>query len=150
MASLILSPEKMMAPPGGPIPLPDAERLVRNHKNSSNLTKDCVYIYFSFEELRDYMLTMEDIDGDASGLRIYLGRHDATATGSYKDRQTVVLVATKTDDDGCITEMLEDNNPETDPPSYDFGTLCPPNCSCECENEDSIAFRIYGRNTLCP
>jgi hypothetical protein len=121
-------------PPGGAfIPQPDALQMVTNYKNVWNpIGDETVYVGFTMEGFSNLL----QANDSANGIRIYLARKNG--------RETIICVLTHTREDGCTRELELEN----DIAGLNFGTLCPPGCSCDCDQQ-SLAYQVYG-NLLCP
>jgi hypothetical protein len=144
-------------PNGSTIPKVLIRQYVNNYKNlqhdhlqqHTQIGFDTVYVQFNITTLIDYLSAMKnnpDQTKKADGCRIYLGAHDQDATGvdlkSYNNKTTLIFVATQEQTDGSIKELLS-NAGLGGMLGFDFGTLCPPSCSCP-EDPESIVNLVYG------
>jgi hypothetical protein len=121
------------APNASPIPKTDALQMVVNYKNYHNpIGDETVYVGFTMAGFSNLL----QANDSANGIRIYLARKNG--------RETIICVLTYTREDGCTTELQLQN----DIAGLNFGTLCPPGCSCDCDQQ-SLAYLVYG-NLLCP
>ena len=142
---------------GSTLPKVLIRQYVNNYKNLHHnhlqqhpqIGFDTVYVQFDITSLIDYLTAMKnnpDQTKKADGCRIYLGAHDQFATGvdsqPYNNKTTLIFVATQKQSDGTVKEMLS-NNGLGGMLGFDFGTLCPPSCSCP-EDDESIVNLVYG------
>jgi hypothetical protein len=116
-----------------PITRADAKRFVTRHMTDNNPSgTEMVYIDFPMAD----MTTLATNHPGINGFRVYIGKNDA-------DKQTLIVVATKTSGTTCRKEDPEVSGLI----GFDFGTLCPPDCNATCD-PNSIAKEVYG--TLIP
>ena len=105
------------------------ERWVNNSKHIGK--EDSLSVWYSVEELEEFLAKVKDHGGD--GIKMYFGAYDKEHAPRelYKDRQTVVLVATKAKDteNGEVNKDLYINNEKGNTIlAYNVGNLCPPFC----------------------
>jgi hypothetical protein len=114
------------------------DTVIKNYKqerwvdNSKRLGKeDSLSVWFTVEELQDFMETVKLNGGD--GIRLYFGAYDKNYATEplYAGRQTVVLVATKEKEtpNGVTNKDVYINTENgTSILAYNMGKLCPPSC----------------------
>lgn len=131
--ALEINPGPDDLPGGSLLPKSNALQMVTNYKVYHNPNGDeTIYVGFTKQNFLDLL----DANDNANGVRIYLARKNGT--------ETVICVLTNTRADGCTTELPLTNEIV----GLNFGTLCPPGCSCDCD-PDSLAALVYG-NLICP
>jgi hypothetical protein len=113
--------------------------VIKNYKqerwihNSKRLGKeDSLSVWYSLEELMEFMETAKRHGGD--GIKLYFGAYDKEykETPLFAGRQTVVLVATKTKEtvNGEVRKDIYINtDKENTILAYNAGSLCPPFCN---------------------
>lgn len=113
-------------------------RIISNYKrerwiqNSKHIGKeDSLSVWYSVEELEEFLQLVKDHGGD--GIKMYFGAYDKEHAPKtlYQDRQTVVLVATKTKDtiNGEVNkDMYISGEAGNTILAYNVGKLCPPFC----------------------
>ena len=129
------------------------DSLIRNYKqerwshNSRRIGKeDSLSVWYSIEELEEFMATAKKQGGD--GIKLYFGVYDKEFKEKplYAGRQTVVLVATKSKEsvNGTANKDLyvqtENGNNIL---AYNIGTLCPPYCTPD--NDFGIGITIVDK-----
>ena len=120
-------------PNAGLIPQTSALQMITNYKNVHNpIGDETIYIGFTKQNFLDFLA----LNDNANGIRFYLARKEG--------RETIICVLTQTRADGCTTELPLENEIA----GLNFGTLCPPGCSCDCDG-NSLARQVYG-NLICP
>ncbi len=112
--------------------------VIRNYKqerwihNSKRLGKeDSLSVWYSVEELEEFMTKIKDHGGD--GVRLYFGAYDHQYTEKplYAGRQTIVLVATKEKETGngvTNKDIYINTEKGSSILAYNVGKLCPPFC----------------------
>ena len=113
-------------------------RIISNYKrerwiqNSKHIGKeDSLSVWYSVEELEEFLQLVKDHGGD--GIKMYFVAYDKEHAPKtlYQDRQTVVLVATKTKDtiNGEVNkDMYISGETGNTILAYNVGRLCPPLC----------------------
>ncbi len=106
------------------------ERWAHNSKHIGK--EDSLSIWYSVEELEEFLTTVKEHGGD--GIKMYFGAygHDDAPKPLYADRQTIVLVATKIREtiNGDVNKDLYVSNKEkTSILAYNVGKMCPPICN---------------------
>lgn len=106
------------------------ERWAHNSKHIGK--EDSLSVWYSREELEEFLTTVKEHGGD--GIKMYFGAygHDDAPKPLYADRQTIVLVATKTREtiNGDVNKDLYVSNKEkTSILAYNVGKMCPPICN---------------------
>ncbi|HTL08134.1 MAG TPA: hypothetical protein VL307_07765 [Chitinophagaceae bacterium] len=107
------------------------ERWVQNSKSIGK--EDSLSVWYSIDELQAFV-EMAKQNG-ADGIKMYFGvyKADTAAEARFEDRQTIVLVASKTKelDNGLTIDkniyVNRDNKPEV--LAFNAGRICPPACS---------------------
>lgn len=130
-------------------------RVISNYKrerwvnNSRHIGKeDSLSVWYSVEELEEFLEMVKEHGGD--GIKLYFGAYDKEHAPKelYKDRQTVVLVATKMKEtaNGEVNKDLyiatEDGNTIL---AYNVGSLCPPFCSSSGDDFGGIGITIVDK-----
>ncbi len=105
------------------------ERWAHNSKHIGK--EDSLSVWYSVEELEDFLEKVKEYGGD--GIKMYFGAYDQEHAPKplYADRQTIVLVATKTKEtaNGEINKDLYiSTEKENTILAYNAGRLCPPLC----------------------
>jgi hypothetical protein len=112
--------------------------VIRNYKqerwihNSKRLGKeDSLSVWYSVEELEEFMTKIKDHGGD--GVRLYFGAYDQENTEKplHAGRQTIVLVATKGKETGngvTNKDLYIGTKKGSTILAYNAGHLCPPFC----------------------
>jgi len=116
------------------------ESLLSNYKkdrwvnNSKHIGKeDSLSVWYSIDELQAFVETAKQ--NGADGIKMYFGvyKADTAAETRFEDRQTIVLVASKTKelDNGLTIDkniyVNSGNKPEI--LAYNSGRICPPACA---------------------
>ncbi len=106
------------------------ERWAHNSKHIGK--EDSLSVWYSVEELEEFLTMVKEHGGD--GIKMYFGAygHDDAPKPLYADRQTIVLVATKTREtiNGDVNKDLYVSNKEkTSILAYNVGKMCPPICN---------------------
>ena len=115
------------------------DSLIRNYKqerwshNSRRIGKeDSLSVWYSIEELEEFMATVKKQGGD--GIKLYFGVYDENQAPQkeYVSRQTIVLVATKEKEtpNGLMNKNLYVSTENgSSILAYNAGSICPPYCS---------------------
>jgi hypothetical protein len=106
------------------------ERWVQNSKHIQK--EDSLSVWYSVEELQEFLETAKT--NGADGIKMYFGVYtpETAKEAAYEDRQTIVLVASKTkelENGKTIDKSIYINNgqkPEI--LAYNSGRICPPHC----------------------
>lgn len=107
------------------------ERWVQNSKHIGK--EDSLSVWYSIEELQEFVETAKR--NGADGIKMYFGvyKNDTAGEVRFEDRQTIVLVASKTKEleNGATIDkniyISKDNKPEI--LAFNVGRICPPSCS---------------------
>ena len=107
------------------------ERWVQNSKHIGK--EDSLSVWYSIEELQEFVETAKR--NGADGIKMYFGvyKSDTANDQRYEDRQTIVLVASKTKEmeNGATIDkniyISKQNKPEI--LAFNVGRICPPSCS---------------------
>jgi hypothetical protein len=111
------------------------DKVIRTYKkerwvhNSERIGKaDSLSGWYSLEELEEFVDKVKSHGGD--GVRLYFSAypHNYTETPEYADRQTVVLVATKSKGNGQNKDLYITDGDQTNILAYNSMKLCPPFC----------------------
>lgn len=103
--------------------------------NSKHIGKeDSLSVWYSVQELEEFLQKVKENGGD--GIKMYFGAYDKQHAPQplYADRQTIVLVATKTKDtpNGEVNkDLYVSSETENTILAYNAGALCPPLCKPE-------------------
>ena len=117
-------------------------------QNSRHIGKeDSLSVWYSVEELEEFLEKVKEHGGD--GIKMYFGAYDKEHAPKplYADRQTIVLVATKTKEsaEGQVNKDLYISEKEhTTILAYNAGTMCPPFCQ---QNGEGIGITIVDKGT---
>lgn len=122
------------------------ERWAHNSKHIGK--EDSLSVWYSVEELEEFLTTVKEHGGD--GIKMYFGAYDQQDAPQplYADRQTIVLVATKTKDSlkGEINKDLYIGNNEGNTIlAYNSGRICPPFCTTDDGYDGSIGITILDK-----
>jgi hypothetical protein len=106
------------------------ERWVQNSKHIGK--EDSLSVWYSIEELQEFIANAKQ--NGADGIKMYFGvyKPDTAVDERYEDRQTIVMVASKTKilEDGTSADksiyINANNKPEI--LAYNAGRVCPPAC----------------------
>ena len=107
------------------------ERWVQNSKHIGK--EDSLSVWYSVEELQEFLATAKN--NGADGIKMYFGvyKPDTAKETRYEERQTIVLVASKTKelDNGTTIDKSIYVNGSTGAEilAYNTGRICPPACS---------------------
>ena len=107
------------------------ERWVQNTKHIGK--EDSLSVWYSVEELQSFLELAKQHGAD--GIKMYFGvyKADTAKEASYEDRQTIVMVATKSKqiENGLTIDKSVYINAGTNVEilAYNTGRLCPPNCT---------------------
>ena len=107
--------------------------------NSDRIGKaDSLSVWYGIDELQDFINTARQ--SGANGIKMYFGVYSKENASDikYEGRQTIVLVASKTgiQADGSSIEKSVFHGGEL--VAFNFGRLCPPNCTnTDSETNDS-------------
>lgn len=117
-------------------------------QNSRHIGKeDSLSVWYSVEELEEFLEKVKEHGGD--GIKMYFGAYDKEHAPKplYADRQTIVLVATKTKEtaEGQVNKDLYISEKEhTTILAYNVGNICPPFCQ---QNGEGIGITIVDKGT---
>lgn len=115
-------------------------------QNSRHIGKeDSLSVWYSVEELEEFLEKVKEHGGD--GIKMYFGAYDKEHAPKplYADRQTIVLVATKTKEtaEGQVNKDLYISEEErTTILAYNVGNICPPFCQ---QNGEGIGITIVDK-----
>jgi len=118
------------------------ERWVQNSKSIGK--EDSLSVWYSIDELQAFVETAKQ--NGADGIKMYFGvyKADTAAETRFEDRQTIVLVASKTKEleNGLTIDKNIYVNKETgvDVLAYNAGRICPPACSGGGSTDSSTGF----------
>lgn len=107
------------------------ERWVQNSKHIGK--EDSLSVWYSADELQEFLDTAKK--NGADGIKMYFGvyKPDTAKDGGYEDRQTIVMVATKTKtiENGATIDKNIHINSENGAEilAYNSGRICPPYCT---------------------
>jgi hypothetical protein len=101
--------------------------------NSNRIGKaDSLSVWYSVEELKEFLETAQN--NGADGIKMYFGAYtkESAKDEVYEDRQTIVLVATKTKQtesgDSIDKSVYVKTEKGVEILAYNIGKLCPPYC----------------------
>lgn len=119
------------------------ERWVQNSRHIGK--EDSLSVWYSVEELEEFLEKVKEYGGD--GIKMYFGAYDKEHAPKplYADRQTIVLVATKTKEtaEGQVNKDLYISEEErTTILAYNVGNICPPFCQ---QNGEGIGITIVDK-----
>lgn len=119
------------------------ERWVQNSRHIGK--EDSLSVWYSVEELEEFLEKVREYGGD--GIKMYFGAYDKEHAPKplYADRQTIVLVATKTKEtaEGQVNKDLYISEEErTTILAYNVGNICPPFCQ---QNGEGIGITIVDK-----
>lgn len=118
-----------------------ADTLIRNYKqarwahNSERIGKeDSLSVWYSIEELEDFILTCKAHGGD--GIKFHFGAYPENyqEKPEYAGRQTILLVATKSRSTktGIVNKHIYKHSKNgSQILAYNWGIMCPPKCGME-------------------
>lgn len=107
------------------------ERWVQNSKHIGK--EDSLSVWYSLEELQEFLETAKK--NGADGIKMYFGiyKADTTRNADFEERQTIVMVATKTKmiETGATIDKNIHLNTAQGPEilAYNQGRICPPACT---------------------
>lgn len=112
------------------------DTIIRNYKqerwlqNSQRLGKeDSLSVWFSVEEVEGFLEKIKSHGGD--GIKFYFGAYsnDFAERPEYAGRQTIVMVGTKSKENGAVDkDIYVDNGGVNSILAYNVGRVCPPLC----------------------
>ena len=122
------------------------ERWVRNSKHIGK--EDSLSVWYSVEELQEFLDTAKK--NGADGIKMYFGvyKPDTAKDTRYEDRQTIVMVASKTKaiENGTTIDksiyFTGANGVEI--LAYNSGRICPPCCNSTASGNDGFDWDNMG------
>lgn len=125
------------------------ERWVNNSRHIGK--EDSLSVWYSVEELEEFLQKVKEHGGD--GIKMYFGAygHDEAPKDLYKDRQTIVLVATKqkeTTRGQVDKDLYIGSGKENTILAYNAGRLCPPLCQTGEDNGLGITIVDKGEDGI--
>jgi hypothetical protein len=143
----MITAEKTSISVGKYVDTKHVDTVIREYKkerwaqNSERIGKeDSLSVWWSVEELENFLACAKE--NGADGIKMYFAAYpsDYTDQPMYADRQTIVMVATKTKETntGIINKDIytnTDNGPSI--LAYNMGKLCPPFCGPRISTDDS-------------
>lgn len=107
------------------------ERWVQNSKHIGK--EDSLSVWYSVEELQEFLETAKR--NGADGIKMYFGvyKADTAKQADYEERQTIVMVATKTkaleNGDTFNKNLHVSTETGAEILAYNTGRICPPACT---------------------
>ncbi|MEP6748708.1 MAG: hypothetical protein ABJB86_13340 [Bacteroidota bacterium] len=116
------------------------ERWVQNSKHIGK--EDSLSVWYSVEELQEFLQTAKQ--NGADGIKMYFGVYKAETAREerFEERQTIVMVASKTKDlenGGTMDKSIHINTGKgVEILAYNSGRICPPACTGPGTGNDTI------------